>query len=140
MTARRSTLDRASPAAALDEIARLALEVTKKARQHRKALSGDNFYGNKLANLRLDAAAAFEEIYEQSTGDAAAIAELIEVIFGTSTSRDDRLKAYRELSFSLRKVGRKAPSTLEAESGEGSFQRQFSHKLSADIFLRSAVR
>jgi hypothetical protein len=54
----------------------------------------------KLADLRLDAASAFEKINEQSTGDAVAIAEL--VVFETSVSSSDRLGAYRELCFALR--------------------------------------
>jgi hypothetical protein len=97
------------------------LDVAKKARRHHKSLSGDNFYGNKLADLRLDAASAFEAINEQSTGDAAAIAELIEVVFETSASSSDRLGAYRELCFALRKIQPKASSASESESDEDFF-------------------
>jgi hypothetical protein len=121
MTARRPSRGRGLPAVLLDELAKQALEVAKKARRHRKSLSGDNFYGNKLVELRLDAATAFEEINEQSTGDVAAIAELIEVIFEAATARNDRLKACRELSFSLRKVGRETSATALPEGEEGFF-------------------
>jgi hypothetical protein len=69
------------------------------------------FYGNKLADLRLDAASAFERLSEQSTGDATAIAELIESIFATSTSKADRLSALRELEFALRRSGQGTSST-----------------------------
>jgi hypothetical protein len=71
--------------------------------------------------LRLDAASAFEEFDEQSTGDAAALAELIQEIFAASTSKDHRLKAYRELSFALRTTWRKASSSLPAETADVFF-------------------
>ena len=121
MTARRRTGDIDSPAILLEGLAKQAVEVAKKARRHRVSLSGDNFYGNKLADLRLDAANAFQDFNEQSTGDATALAELIEVIFGASSSKYDRLKAYRELSFSLRTTWRKASTSSPTSSAEGFF-------------------
>jgi hypothetical protein len=121
MATRRRIGEMESPASVLEELAKQALEVAKKARRYRKSLSGDNFYGNKLVDLRLDAASTFEKFNEQSAGDTAAVAELIEAIFGTSTSKADRLRAYRELSFSLRTAWRKASTSSPAETAEGFF-------------------
>jgi hypothetical protein len=111
MAPRRPSGGADTPATVLERLAKQAVETTKKARRHHASLSGDNFYGNKLANLRLDAAGAFEEFAAQSTGDATAVAELIEGGFSASTSREDRLRAYRELTFSLRTTWRKASTT-----------------------------
>jgi len=69
----------------------------------------------------LDAASAFQDFAEQSTGDAAAVAELIEAVFGASTSRADRVKAYRELSFSLRTTWRKASASSPLEGVDTFF-------------------
>jgi hypothetical protein len=121
MSARRAR-DQVQTEISLVEIARQALEVTKKARKHRKSLSGDNFYGNKLADLRLDAASAFERLGEQSTGDATVIAELVEAIFATSTSKTDRLRALRELEYALRRSEQATPSiTPQIENVEVFF-------------------
>ena len=120
MTARGRSNDPHSPASLLEEFAKQALDTAKTARRHRRSLSGDNFYGNKLANLRLDAASAFGEFSEQSTGDTTAVAELIETVFSSSTPKDDRLRAFRELSFSVRKTWRKA-SASSATAGTDSF-------------------
>src|SRR5262245_61120084 len=108
MTAGRRIGKPESAALVLEDLAKQAIEVAKKARRHHKSLSGDNFYGNKLVDLRLDAASAFEELSEQSAGDTTALAELIEAIFAAPTSKEDRLNAFREVSFSLRTTWRKA--------------------------------
>jgi hypothetical protein len=121
MTARRRTADTNSPAFVMEELAKEALEVAKKARRQHKSLSGDNFYGNKLADLRSDAASTFAELSEQSAGDTAALAELIEAIFATSTSKDDRLNAYRELSFSLRTTWREASTAPQPRAQRDFF-------------------
>jgi hypothetical protein len=92
-----------------------AVSVAKKARRHNKSLRGDNFYGNKLAQLRADATNAFSDLSVHSPGDGAALAELIEITFGPDTSQKDRLVASRELSHALRtkwKEAKKAPSVL----------------------------
>ncbi|HEY1372241.1 MAG TPA: hypothetical protein VGH50_07205 [Candidatus Binatia bacterium] len=90
------------PALRLDDLAQQALYITKKARKHRQNLSNDNFYGNKLAELRADAANAFRELSSQSVGDTTALAELTETVFGTKTTVENRLIAVRELSYALR--------------------------------------
>jgi hypothetical protein len=121
MSARRRSGEPDTPASLLEHLAKQALDTAKTGRRHHRALSGDNFYGNKLAELRLDAASAFEEFSEQSTGDTAAVAELIETVFAAATPKDDRLRAFRELSFSLRKTWRKASASSPAAGVEGFF-------------------
>jgi hypothetical protein len=44
--------DERSPTETLDALVQEALAVARKARRNRKSLKGDNFYGNKLAQLR----------------------------------------------------------------------------------------
>jgi hypothetical protein len=102
MAARRTKLTDNSPAETLEALAQDALRIAKMARVHRKGLAGDNFYGNRLAELRTDAANAFRELATQSAGDTTALAELIESIFSTNIAAKDRLAACREISFSLR--------------------------------------
>jgi hypothetical protein len=121
VTPRRRSGHADSPASVLEELAREALEVAKTARRNHKSLSGDNFYGNKLANLRLDAGNAFAEFNEQSTGDVTALAELIEAVFSESTTKTDRVTAFRELSFALRTTWRNASPSSSVESLEGFF-------------------
>ena len=121
MTARRRSDEPDSPASLLETLAKQALDTAKTARRHRNSLSGDNFYGNKLANLRLDAASAFGRISEQSTGDTTAVAELIEAVFSATTPKDARLSAFRELSFSLRKTWRKASTPSPTTSTDSFF-------------------
>ncbi len=121
MPPRRSNDDTNSPASVLEYLAKQAVDTTKKARNNRVSLSGDNFYGNKLANLRLGATRAFEEFAAQSTGDAATVAELIGTIFDPSTAQRDRLNAYRELSFSLQTTWRKASESPPPEGANSFF-------------------
>jgi hypothetical protein len=95
--------DQAEPASSvLDALSQSALEVARKAARHKKSLGGDNFYGNKLAQLRTDAANAFAEMSASTAGDTSAIAELIDASFSPTTSKADRLSAVRELSHALR--------------------------------------
>ncbi|GAA0001895.1 hypothetical protein [Bradyrhizobium diazoefficiens] len=95
--------DQAEPASSvLDALAQSALDVARKAAKHKKSLSGDNFYGNKLAQLRTDASNAFSQMSAGSVGDTSAIAELIDASFSPSTSKAERLASVRELSHALR--------------------------------------
>jgi hypothetical protein len=91
-----------SPSSTLDKLAQEALAVAKKARRHSKGLSGDNYYGNKLAQLRADATNAFSELSALSIGDTSALAELIEASFSAGTKQPDRVTAVRELCHALR--------------------------------------
>jgi len=93
-----------SPSAKLDELAQTAWDVAKKAAKHRKGLGGDNFYGNKLAELRADAANAFADMAAGTLGDTSTIAELIEAVFSATTGKKGRQAAVRELSHSLKTI------------------------------------
>lgn len=90
-----------SPSSRLAELAEEALKVAKKARKHRKSLNGDNFYANKLAQLRAEATIAFSEMAEHSAGDTSALAELIETSFSASVDQKKRVEAKRELRHAL---------------------------------------
>jgi hypothetical protein len=107
--------------ATLDSLAQQALKLAKKARKHRQNLANDNYYGNKLAELRADATNAFRELSSQSVGDTAALAELLETVFAAQTSAAARLAAARELAFALRTTWKDVSRTQSASSDEGLF-------------------
>lgn len=91
-----------SPQRQLERIVEEAIGVTKKARKHRKNLGGDNFYANKLAELRADATNVFRQFASTSAGDASTLAETIEGIFSAETDAKQRVALAHELLFSLR--------------------------------------
>ena len=83
---------RHSPSKILEELARTALTVAKKAKRYRVNLSGDNFYANKLATLRADATNTFRSLSSSSAGDSSASAELIETVFAATTESLSRAR------------------------------------------------
>ena len=91
-----------TPADTLDALARQAVALAKTARKHRKNLNGDNFYGNKLVELRADAINAFRQLVTRSAGDSTALAELVEAVFSPTTPKERRLEASRQLGVALR--------------------------------------
>jgi hypothetical protein len=93
--------DERSPTETLDALVQEALAVARKARRNRRSLKGDNFYGNKLAQLRTDATNAFADFSDATVGDTSALAELIEAVFSADTPRERRLTSARELSHAL---------------------------------------
>lgn len=111
----------AVPVERLNQLIQEALRVARIARRHSKSLSGDNFYANKLAELRVDAIGVFRQLKEPTAGDAAALAELIEVVFGDSTLPDKRLAAARETSFTLQTSWRQQPEPDHSGAEEGLF-------------------
>ena len=121
MARARASAQENSPAARLEALAQQALQVTKKARKHRKNLGNDNFYGNKLAELRADATNSFRELSSQSVGDTAALAELTQTIFAADTSAPNRLAALRELAFALRTTWKQSSAPKSAVADEGVF-------------------
>ena len=108
MASRKRPAAAAPPAERLESAAHEAVSVARKARKHAKSLSGDNYYGNKLLDLRADAANAFREVSSQSAGDTAALAELIEKVFAPGTKPEVRLAAVRELTLGLKTTWRHA--------------------------------
>jgi len=91
-----------SPPSVLESLAQHALMVAKKAKRHRKSLRGDNFYSNKLAELRADATNSFRQLASRSAGDSTALAELVEAVFSPGTEHQRRAEACRELVVALR--------------------------------------
>lgn len=104
--------DQQSPSEQLDGLVREALAVARKARKHRRRLDGDNFYGNKLAQLRSDAVNAFAELPDPTVGDTSALAELIEGVFAENSTHDRRLASSRELSHALRTKWKNKAATV----------------------------
>jgi hypothetical protein len=111
----------ATPASMLRDITRQALDVARKARRNRKSLSGDNHYGNRFADLKSSATEAFELLPGLSTGDATALAELLEAVFEPKAEAVDRLSAQRELTSALRRLSRVAPAPAQAPSPSRNF-------------------
>ncbi len=114
MTAREKTAAplRASGRELLEGLVQEALDVAKKAKKSKKSLSGDNFYAEKLAQFRADATNAFKDLTMKSPGDVAAVAELIQEVFGPKTKPDRRKELARELLFSLRTTWRDQAASL----------------------------
>ena len=90
----------------LESIIQDALSIAKKAKKHKKSLSGDNFYVQKLAVIRADATNIFSDLTGQSAGDVSAMAEMIGHVFAPQTSLKLRRSTAQELLFSLRTTWR----------------------------------
>lgn len=105
----------ASASEVLSDAVQDALQVAKKARRHKQSLSGDNFYANKMAELRAEGTNAFSELSSRSAGDTSAMAEMMEAVFSPLTGPSERLNAARELMFSLKTTWRR--SDASASSG-----------------------
>jgi hypothetical protein len=102
----------------IEQLARDAMDIAKKARRHHQNLTGDNFYANKLATLRADATNAFRGLSSETVGESSAIAELIESVFAAATDKKRRTAAFQELVYNLRTVWR---STSVPREDEGLF-------------------
>jgi hypothetical protein len=87
--------------AVLISLVKEAIQLAGKARRNNKSLAGNNFYGNKLAQMRSEATNAFADLPQSSLSDTTALAELIEVVFSPETSAPARLEASRELAHEL---------------------------------------
>jgi hypothetical protein len=112
---------RRSKSEAVEALAQRALDVAKKARKHRKSLTSENFYANKLVELRADATNTFRELAGHSVGDVSAMAEMIQEVFSAKTPYKRRTEAAKELTFSLRTTWRETTSEHAGEEGEGLF-------------------
>lgn len=120
--ARRPRADQdATPASLLQELSQEAIEVAKKARRHHKSLAGDNFYGNKFADLRSRATEAFEQLPTVSRGDATALAELIADVFHPNVNGTDRLRTQRELTTALRRISRGSTALANLPASSSNF-------------------
>lgn len=95
-----------TPTVLLEQAVQRAVDIAKKARKHRQKLTSDNFYSNKIAELRADAVNAFRGLSSQSAGDVSAMAEMIEVVFSPNTDVKKKTEVARDLIFSLRTTWR----------------------------------
>lgn len=102
MSSQQISTQHKSPLELLDSHANEVLDVCRKAKKNRKSLNGDNHYANKLLKLRAEATNAFQQLNSQSAGDSVALAELIDIAFGDTAKPKDRLKASRELRYTLK--------------------------------------
>jgi len=93
-----------SPSEQLEVLIDETWDLVKKARKHRKSLSGDNFYGEKLAALRSAATNLFKEMSVYDVGDVAALAEMIEAVYSGEIDYDDRFAAVKNLLHEIRTV------------------------------------
>ena len=135
MARRRVVPSDQPPGVQLESLVQEALGVAKKGARHNQSLSGDNFYGNKLAALRADATNIFSDIASDSAGDTSATAELIQTVFAGKTPKKQRSDAARNLIFSLRTAHRPRtrsssphasqvfPQTLLVETNRGYLTR-----------------
>ncbi len=98
-----------TPQKRLAHLAEEAVAVASRARKSKKRLSGNNFYAEKLARLRADAANVFRELSARSAGDASALAEMIENCFSVDAAPRERLESKRGLVFALSTTWRSTP-------------------------------
>jgi len=94
--------ERLRPHEVIADLAMKAGEVVRTAKRHKKSLSGDNFYAEKLVRLRTDATIAFRQLASSGVGDVTAMAELLEIVFSPSVSSGTRRDAIRDLRFQLK--------------------------------------
>lgn len=114
---RKAQAPTVTPTGKLEELARRAVDLVRKAARNRHNLSGDNYYANKLAELRADATNAYRELAVVSPGDSSALAEMIETVFAATTSKANRRQAVQDLVFSLRTTWRSANPTSREDEG-----------------------
>ena len=95
------------------------LEVVRKARKFRRSLRGDNYYADKLADLRADATNCFRELSAGGVGDISTMAEMVETTF--SAKKVDwarRREVGRELIFRVRTAREVAPEEGSPEEDD----------------------
>jgi hypothetical protein len=105
----------------LEGVVQEALKLAKKAKRHNKSLSGDNFYAQKLSNLRADATNVFNDFTGQSAGDVSAMAEMIGHVFAPNTPPKLRNNTAQELLFSLRTTWRNSVNKTIPKSPDPIF-------------------
>jgi hypothetical protein len=121
MGKRRKLLKEESENTIIESLAQQTINVAKKARKYRLSLSGDNFYANKLVELKADATNAFREMTSQSPGDVSAMAEMIEGVFSARTDLKQRTEMSKELIFTLRTTWRDSISKPKTDEDESVF-------------------
>jgi hypothetical protein len=79
-----------------------AINVAKIAKRHRKSLSGENFYADKLFHLRADATRVYDKISNGAPGGISALAGHVERLFSNDATSKERAHAARELQVALK--------------------------------------
>jgi hypothetical protein len=109
-----------APTSPIDKLVGLvqkALALAKRARRNRANLAGDNYYANKLVELRADATNMYRELSPVTAGDSSALAELIDRVFSPKTLANQRARAVRDTVFSLRTTWRECKRATQADDG-----------------------
>ena len=121
MRAKKGTMTSTPGPVALEAVVEQAVDVTKKAKRYKKSLSGDNFYANKLVDLRAEAANIFRDLSGRSVGDVSAMAEMLQEVFSPAVSAKRRLKVLKELVFALRTTWRDSADSVAPAEDIGLF-------------------
>ena len=117
MARKRGVPRAAVPTDDLAALVKRAVDLAKTARRNRANLSGDNYYANKLVELRADATNVYRELAPVTPGDSSALGEMIERVFGASTASKARAESARELLFSLQTTWRLANPVPREDDG-----------------------
>jgi hypothetical protein len=113
--AKKTTTHTPRPSDRLQKLVEELVAAVKKARKHNAALTGINFYADKVAELRSEASNAFSDLKGPSVGDTSAMAQMIEKVFAATTPYKERVQLSRELLHSLKTSWRKADPTTPGE-------------------------
>jgi len=106
-----------SPIEKLERLVQQAVALAKTARRNRANLSGDNYYANKLVELRADATNIYRELAPVTAGDSSALAEMLEQVFAAKPPAKARAVAARDLLFSLRTTWRLSTNAPREDDG-----------------------
>jgi hypothetical protein len=106
-----------APIEGLSRLAQQAVALAKTARRNRVNLSGDNYYANKLAELRADATNIYRELGPVTAGDSSALAEMLQQVFSAKLPAKSRAVAARDLLFSLRTTWRSSTNMPREDDG-----------------------
>lgn len=101
----------------LKQLVQQAVALAKTARRNRVNLSGDNYYANKLADLRADATNMYRELVPVTAGDSSALAEMLEGVFAPKTPAKVRPLVARDLLLSLRTTWRSSTNAPREDEG-----------------------
>lgn len=93
---------RPTPQDLIADLARQAVELARTAKRNNQSLTGNNFYAEKLVQLRTDATIAFRQLESGNVGDVSVFTELLETAFSGSATPERRRDAVRSLCFELK--------------------------------------
>jgi len=142
-----------SPQEKLLDLTQRAIDLSKTARRNKKPLAGQNFYADKIVELRADATNCYRDLAIHGVGDDATLAELVGLVFAANTKPKERTAAARELYYALKTTYKPTSATVEAtddifplsiltKTGRGyyvSIGRQLNGAFQSDWFDACAV-